>query len=290
MKKLVCLISVIIMLTSCGRFGNKETTVHTSKERIISASKQYTELMYALGLDSTLVAVDLSSTYPPQVKNIQTIGYHMKLSFEGMMSLNPTQILHHGGKYSIGPEHVVKQLNELNVPLKTFNTKAKDIESTKALMREMGSYFNKEKRAEELCQKLDVDMKEALQKVQESDTVKVVVIHYGRATNMYLVMGANSTAGQMLNWAGGKIPIKKRGMEKMTSPEIVAQANPDVILLTDYGFDRLGSFDKVLQLPGVALTNAAKNGKIYRVNGHDLIYYGPRTGENILKLQKLIHQ
>lgn len=73
------------------------------------------------------------------------------------------------------------------------------------------------------------------------------------------------------------------------SPERLAKANPDVILVTSFGYDRLGSMREIKQLPGIGLTNAAQNDRIYRVEGHNLIYLGPRTGENVLKLMRLIH-
>jgi iron complex transport system substrate-binding protein len=80
-------------------------------------------------------------------------------------------------------------------------------------------------------------------------------------------------------------------MQRMTSPEIVAQANPDVILLTDFGYDRLGgSIDQIKALPGVATSNAAKNNRIYRIEENQLMYFGPRTGENIGKVASVIHQ
>jgi iron complex transport system substrate-binding protein len=291
MKKYIIVLSAITgMLHGCGRFGNEDKKKHLDI-RIISAAKQYTEIIYALGADSNLVAVDISSVYPPEVKKLPTIGYHMKLSFEGVMATKPTLLLHHGGYYSIGPEHVVRQLEKLKIPMKTFNNKATDITTTKQLIKEMGVYFNKNGRAEELCVQLDADMQKALRhRNQINDTVKVVVMHFGQAMNMYLAVGRNSTAGQLIEWAGGRIPIEKKGMERITSPELIAQADPDVILLTDFGYDRLGSPGEILELPGVALTRAAKNNRIYRVEAHDLIYFGPRTGQNVLKLQSLIHQ
>jgi len=45
-----------------------------------------------------------------------------------------------------------------------------------------------------------------------------------------------------------------------------------------------------MQLPGIALTPAAKNKKIYRIEEHDLVYFGPRSGANIIEIAKLIHQ
>ena len=85
--------------------------------------------------------------------------------------------------------------------------------------------------------------------------------------------------------------VDAQGMQRMASPEAIAQANPDVILVTDYGFDRLGgSLDQIKALPGVAISNAAKNNRIYRVEEHVLMYFGPRSGENIEKVAAIIHQ
>jgi len=78
---------------------------------------------------------------------------------------------------------------------------------------------------------------------------------------------------------------------KQISPEIVAASDPDVILLTDFGYDRLGGApEKIKELPGVATTRAFKNNRIFRIEEHDLVYLGPRTGKNVLLIQKLIHQ
>ena len=77
----------------------------------------------------------------------------------------------------------------------------------------------------------------------------------------------------------------------MTSPEIIAQANPDVILVTDYGYDQAGgTIDGIKALPGVETSNAAKNDRIFRVEENVLTYFGPRTGDNIGKIAALIHQ
>jgi|SRR5215510_234972 len=283
-KRCVGTLSLLLLLVGC-RFNNQERGEH--KERIVSLSKQYNEIIYALGAEKDLVAVDLSSTYPPQIKSLPTVGYHRALSAEGIVSVKPTLVLHDN---NVGPEHVMRQLEQLKIPLKVFDTKGTDIQSTKALMTEMGRYFHKEAAADSLNHKLDQDMDKAAQRAGTySSKPKVVVIHFGQAMNIYLTMTRASTAGTMITWAGGEIPIKsERGMVQL-SPEIIASADPDVILLTDFGYDRLGSTDQVRTLPGVDSTRAAKSGRIFRVEEHDLVYIGPRTGENVLKLQDLIH-
>jgi iron complex transport system substrate-binding protein len=277
---------------SCGRFSNRANDA--TADRLVVISQTYNEIIWALGAQASVVGVDLSSTYPPEVKNVQTVGYHRALSAEGILSLHPTAIIHDN---NIGPPQVVEQLKGLNIPMKTFNAKNDSVEGTKALIREMGAYFNKQERAEGLCRTLDSQLAASLERVKQyTDHPKVAVIHFGRASNVYLVVGRGGggdggAASQMIEWAGGEMAIDSQGMQRMASPEIIAQANPDVILVTDYGYDRLGgSLDEIKSLPGVATSNAAKTGRIYRVEENVLMYFGPRSGENIEKVAAIIHQ
>jgi iron complex transport system substrate-binding protein len=257
-------------------------------------SQVYNEIIWALGAQEQVVGVDYSSTYPPDVKKVQTVGYHRALSAEGILSLHPTAIIHDN---NIGPPQVVEQLKTLNIPLKTFGAKNDSIEGTKTLIREVGVYFHKEARAEELCRALDSQMAAAAERVKQyAERPRVAVIHFGRASNVYLVVGRGGggdggAAGRMIEWAGGEMAVNSERMQRMESPETIAQANPDVVLVTDYGFDRLGSpVDEIKALPGVATSNAARNNRIYRIQEHELMYFGPRSGENIEKVAAVIHQ
>jgi iron complex transport system substrate-binding protein len=287
LKKPITLLLVTLTFASCGRFGNKDKKKE-HEQRIVCISKQYSEIIFALGAEEDLVAVDLTSSYPPEIKELPTVGYHRALAAEPILSMKPTLIIEDN---NIGPEHVVTQLKDLKIPMKQFGHYQHTIAGTDSLMREMGSYFHKEKKAEELCKTLNADMKQAKQQALWYDKKpKVLAIHFGQASNIYLVMTKNSTAGKMIEWAGGEMAVDgDRGM-MLLSPEIVAKSDPDVILLTDFGYDRLGSKEQVGTLPGVSSTRAFKEGKVYRVEEHDMVYIGPRTGKNVIELQKLIHQ
>lgn len=287
MKKLLLVLSLSAVFVSCGRLSNSDEK-QDQETRIVCIAKQYSEIIFALGAEKDIVAVDVSSTYPPEAKKLPTVGYHRALSTEGILAAKPTLILHDN---NIGPEQVVKQLEELKIPMKVFANKGSDIDSTKMLIREMGEYFQKQARAEELCQKLDADMAKALENAKQyPDSVKVLVVHFGQANNVFLLMTQKSTAAQLLRWAGGKIAVDDAKGMKQFSAEAVAASDPDVILLTDFGYDRLGTMDKIKELPGIAGTKAAKNNRIYRVEEHDMVYLGPRSGEIVSMLQKLIHQ
>lgn len=282
----------LVSAAGCARFNNPAGDAKA--ERVVVISQVYNEIIWALGAQGGVVGVDYSSTYPPDVKNVQTVGYHRALSAEGILSLHPTAIIHDN---NIGPPQVVEQLKSLNIPTKTFDAKNDSVEGTKALIREMGAYFHAGQRAEELCRTLDAQMAAAGDAVRRyADRPRVAVIHFGRASNVYLVVGKGGggdggAAGRMIEWAGGEMAINSERMQRMESPEILAQANPDVILVTDYGFDRVGgSLDEIKALPGVATSNAAKNNRIYRIEENVLMYFGPRSGENVEKVAAVIHQ
>ena len=289
----VALTAALVSAAACARFNNQANDAKA--ERLVVISQVYNEIIWALGAQDRVVGVDYSSTYPAEVKKAQTVGYHRALSAEGILSLHPTAILHDN---NIGPPQVVEQLKGLNIPMKTFGAKNDSVEGTKSLIREMGAYFHKEQRAEELCRTLDSQMSASLEAVKKyTDRPRVAVIHFGRASNIYLVVGRGggtgdgSAAGRMIEWAGGEMAVNSDRMQRMESPETIAQANPDVILVTDYGFDRAnGDLEQLKALPGVATSNAAKNNRIYRVEENQLMYFGPRTGENVEKVAAIIHQ
>lgn len=276
-------------MVSCGRFGNREID-GTKDSRIVCLSKHLTEMVFALGKGHNIVAVDLSSTYPDSATRLKTVGYHRALSAEGIISMNPDLVIHSN---DIGPENVLPQIIKAGLNVKSFGG-ANTFDSAKMLLKELGKFFGEDKKADSFCNKMDADLlkaKEELSTMNAKDTPSVMIIHFGRASNVYFVMSGRKGVGdKMIELAGGKAVKYDAKGARQISAEAIAVSNPDVILATDYGYDQMGNMDKFINnIPGVALTNAGKNKRIIRFEEHDLIYFGPRTGENITKLMHLIH-
>src|SRR5436305_15007766 len=117
------LTAALIPAFGCARFSNQAND--SKAERFVVISQTYNEIIWALGAQDKVVGVDLSSTYPPEIKNVQTVGYHRALSAEGILSLHPTAILTDG---NIGPPQVVDQIKQLDIPIRTFDAKNESIE------------------------------------------------------------------------------------------------------------------------------------------------------------------
>jgi iron complex transport system substrate-binding protein len=286
MKKIAVLFLLGVFAASCGSFGNKETGAKKDT-RIVCVSKQLTEMVFALGKGNCIVARDLTSNYPDSAKLLPTVGYHRMLSAEGIISMNPDIVIHCN---DIGPETVLPQLEKAGLKIKAFGG-ANTYDSAKILLQQLGDFLNAKDRADSIIKKMDADMNKvyAAQKTI-LDTPTVMVIQYGQANNNFFVMsGRKGPADRMIALAGARPAVYDAKGARQISAEAVAMANPDIIIATDFGFDKMGGAEKFKEVPGVALTNAAKNNRIYRFEEHDLVYFGPRTAENALKLMNLIH-
>lgn len=277
---------LLLFLPACGRFSNREKDMKRDM-RIVSISKHLTEMVFALGKGRNIVACDLTSTYPDSARLLPSIGYHRALSAEGIIAMNPDLVIHSN---DIGPATVLPQLVKAGVHTQAF-TGAATYDSAQLLLKTLGKFFGAEAAADSISKKMDQDLLEVQAATASlKDSPNVMVIHYGQANNVFFVMsGRNRTADKMIKMAGGKTAHYDAKGARQISAEAIAEANPDVIIATNYGFDKMGGINGVKTLPGVALTNAAKNNRIFRFEEHDLVYFGPRSGKNILALMKLIH-
>lgn len=284
MNKVLYFFSFLVLLSGCGRFANKKK--NGGNDRIVCVSKQLTEFMFALNQGDKIVGIDLSSTYPPETKNLTTVGYHRMLSAEGIISLEPTIVIHTG---DVAPPNVMPQLQKVGIPIKVY-PQGNSIDSAKILLHIVAKDYGVDSIATQLCNKLDADMAKTDSFVKTfKNKPRVLIIHFGRASNQYFVMGKRGSQNSMIELAGGVNAADTSNFRNL-SPEAIMRSQPDVILATDFGFDRQGSVEKFVELPGIGLTPAAKNHKIYRVEEHDMVYFGPRSGEVIMNLAKLIHQ
>ncbi len=284
MKKIILGTMLIAGLISCGRFQNKE--IYGTKDlRIVSLSKHLTEFTFALGKGHNIIGVDWSSTYPDSAKLIKPVGYHRALNPEGIISLTPDMVMHSN---DIGPETVLPQIQKAGLNCKAFGN-ANTIDSAKMLLKELGTFFGVGAKADSLCNVMDagiVNASNILKAVKIKDTPSVMIIHFGRASNVFFVMSGRKGVGdKLIQMAGAKVAHYDAKGARQISAEAIAEANPDIIIATDFGYDQMGSMDKFIAgVPGVALTKAGKNKRVVRFEEHDLTYYGPRTGDNIINL------
>ena len=68
------------------------------------------------------------------------------------------------------------------------------------------------------------------------------------------------------------------------TPEALAAADPDTILVMTKGLESVGGIDGLVALPGVAQTTAGRERRVIAVDDTLLLSFGPRTGELVSRL------
>jgi len=80
--------------------------------RIVTLGGNVTEIVYALGMEDSLIGTDISSRYPDRAAQLPSVGYYRQLPVEGILRLRPEIIL---ASEHAGPEHVLTQLQASGV-------------------------------------------------------------------------------------------------------------------------------------------------------------------------------
>jgi len=280
-------LGAMTVLGACERFHDKMPQT-AGTDRVVCVSKQINEFMYAIGAEQHLVAVDLTSIYPPQIRKLPTVGYHRALSAEGIVSMRPTLFLTDG---NVGPSAVLDQLKKVGIPIEIM-LPGNTLDSAQQLLLRLGDRFGRRQAADSVLAQWKAGMQDVWKDTARYDgkpKPRVLIIHFGQIANNYLAVNAGGPADDVIRWAGGVNAVDSVGGMMRLTPELIAKLAPDVIVATDLGFDRYGSADAFAAMPGVSLTPAGKAKRIYRITETELLYFGPRTPDTVRKLRTMFH-
>ncbi|HDY8156916.1 TPA: ABC transporter substrate-binding protein [Vibrio vulnificus] len=241
--------------------------LQAAQERIISAGSAVTELILALHAEQSLIAVDVTSQLP-EGQQLPKIGYHRRLSAEGLLALSPTKLI---GSDEMGPAPVLQQLKSTGVDIEVVNTQA-NVDGLKARIDQIAAILNKPQEAQQLKSLVDqqVQSLKANQPTNQKKKVLFLLIHEGRAAN---VAGADTTPDAIINLAGAINPAAdKITTYKPLSSESMVEMQPDVILVSGRSFEKLGGPDAIIKMmPLLAATPAGQNKQIMTIDGAALV-------------------
>ena len=246
----------------------------------------FTETAYALGAQDHIVAIDASSFYPPEaLQEKPNFGYYRFLSAEPVLAQGPSLII---GNEETGPPEVVQQLRDAGVPILLLPDN-NDVQAARDLITTLGAIFGREAEAGALIDQLDADVAAAEELVEQATSSPRVLFVLQPPEAPMLISGEVSAAGNMISLAGGSHVFPGFPGYLPMTPEGIVESAPDVILTTDASVERLGGWDAVMEHPGIGQTPAAENGRIYAMEDLYLMGFGPRTGQAIADLARLLH-
>jgi iron complex transport system substrate-binding protein len=242
-------------------------------KRVLAAGGSVTEIIYALGAEERLVAVDSTSQHPIAAQDLPDVGYFRKLSAEPILALRPDLILAVEGA---GPPAALDQLRSAGVEVMVVQDEPTP-EGVSAKIGQIAGVLDLRMEGEALAREVKMAFAELTQVIDaENDPPRVLfLLSAGRGTP--LTAGLGTAADAIIRLAGGVNAVDSIEGYKPLSPEAAIAAAPDVILCMDHTLEAIGGRDAILALPEVALTPAGEHGRLVSMEGLLLLGFGPRT-------------
>ena len=256
-----------------------------NSDRITVAGGSVTEILYFLGSEDKIIAVDVTSNYPEEAQNFPSIGYVRNLSAEGILSLKPSIII---GEDDMGPPSVIDQIKRTGIDIYVIqenHTSEGIIDKIKCI----GNILGKKEKTHKLIEDVINPLKNELDIKSNNpnlDNVKVMFI-LSMDSGTPVVSGKKTSADGFINMTGASNAFKDFEGWKPVGTESIINAAPDFILISNRGAHSYSDLDKISEHPSIKYTPAALNGNIIALDGMEMLGFGPRTISSALKLSDI---
>jgi iron complex transport system substrate-binding protein len=265
------------------RSDGKTLTLEAPAERIVSLSPGATEIIYAIGGEASLAAVDNQADFPAAAADFPTKVDAFEPNVEAIAAANPDLVV-----VATDISGLVDALDRLSIPVLfiDINTDVLTVEDVLEQIPMFGRITGRDAAAAELVESLEARIEAVDATIaplsfspsvyHELDKTFFSVAEGSFIGNLYVRLNATNIAGD-----GGGSPYPQ-----LTQEAIIA-ANPDVIVLADEGLDV--TIESVKARPGWDAIDAVQNDRIYGVDPDIISRPGPRIVDALELLAETLH-
>ena len=254
---------------------------------VVVAGGSITEIIYYLGHQSKIKAVDRTSRYPSDAKKLPSIGYVRNLSVEGVLSLKPSIVI---GENDTGPATVVDKVISLGIDLRIIP----EIQTTKGIYEKVdciASIFPKSKFAQERVRNLNKLIKDLqILKGKSKSNPKRVMVILSIFGSSPIVAGKDTSGNSFIEIMNFENIASNFSGWKAVGVEHIIRMNPDVILITKRGSRGYDSPQKLADSQIFKYTKAAKEQSIFILDGMAMLGFSPRTLKLAIDTIQLINK
>lgn len=252
--------------------------------RIAVAGGSLTEILYALGEENRIVAVDRTATYPPAARDLPQLGYVRGISAEGLLSMQPTFVL---GEHDMGPPPVLEQLKRLDLDVLLVPEEF-SVAGIRAKIRCVAAAVGRDAAGEALAAQLLADVADAeaaqVERAVVDASAPAGIVLLGLREGAPVAAGADTSGEGLLTMAGVRNLMTFDGW-KPVSVEAMAAARPEFIVIPESGVRMAGGVEALLAHPALRLTPAAEEGRVVSMDGMAMLGFGPRTAAAASRLR-----
>ncbi len=282
--------SLIAALALAGLIAASQSSMaHEPSEdnvgKIISIGGSITEIVYALGFEHHLVAVDTTSLYPAAARELPNVGYMRQLAAEPIIALDPSLIL---AVEDSGPPTVLDQLESAGASIVMVPDEP-TLDGVRQKITMVAAALGAESEGAALAAETDDALTRLSERIATIEERPSVLFLLSVGSGSPLAAGRETSAANIVELAGGRNAIDEFENYKPIAPEAVVAAAPDVILVTDRTLGALGGQDTLLARPEIANTPAGQNQRVVVMDGLLLLGFGARTPDALRSLAEALH-
>lgn len=221
---------------------DREVCLAAPAQRIAALSPGATELVYAAGAGEKVVAVVAYSDYPPEAREVASVGSHTRLDLERLVTLRPDLVI---GWVTGNPPEQLERLEALGLPV--FYIEPRSFEGVSGAIERLAILADTEAEGERVAGEFRDGMAALAARYAEAAPVRVF---YQVWDEPLMTINDDHLIGQVLRLCGG---VNVFGALPRLVPrpgeEAVLAADPEAILAGGMGEENRDWLDHWAQYP-----------------------------------------
>ncbi|WP_193461837.1 cobalamin-binding protein [Vreelandella hamiltonii] len=207
---------------------DREVCLHASANRIATLSPGATELTWAAGAGDQVVAVVSYSDYPPEAKQVASVGSHTRIDLEALVGLAPDLVI---GWVTGNPAEQMETLEALGMPV--FYIEPRSVEAVAHTIERLARLAGTEPIGRQAASEFRDGMAALTARYRERDPVPTF---YQVWDEPLMGVSDEHLIGQVVTLCGGENVFG--GLERLVprlDDEAVLAANPEAIIAGGMG-------------------------------------------------------
>ena len=258
------------------------TTQSTQYLRVVALANGSAEIIASLGHLDILIGRDVASDVA-SLESVEVVTSGHQIVAEKILSLKPDLVII---DTLSGPSSALVAIEKAGIRIVKIS-EAWKLDEINRKVSEIAQAIGAIDDGKNLIAALQ-GSKSAVTQIPVGKTIAFLYLRGGSA--IYLIGGKGSGTDSLIAAIGGV----DAGAQKFDNPftpmtaEAIATLNPDLFLVMSKGLESVGGIDGLVELPGIAQTQAGKKRAIVAVDDSLLLSFGPRTYSLLVALSQSV--
>lgn len=230
---------------------DREVCLHNAAQRIATLSPGATELTYAAGAGDQVVAVVSYSDYPPEAKQVASVGSHTRIDLEKLVGLAPDLVI---GWMTGNPVEQLETLEALGMPV--FYIEPRDMNGVASAIERLARLAGTEAAGQAVADNFRTTMSALEERYRDREPVPTF---YQVWDEPLMSVNSEHLIGQVIEICGGNNVFGDQArLVPRIDDEAVLAANPEAIVAGGMGEENrhwLTHWEQYTNLTAVAQGN-----------------------------------